>query len=130
MVPATFALMQRVGWRSERGDRVAALAAILAHVREDDTQLIARAIGHEAFGKPRHRMLSENRFRRLMQVQDADELMTGMTRLVAWMGGKANVSDLARSVLFWTEQTRARWAYGYYGAGIANPDNANEVSHG
>lgn len=114
LYPNTFSLMQRLGWRGQRGERVAALAAVLAHVREDDSRPVARAIGRKTLKDEDSALLKEGRFRRLMTVRDADELQTAMTRLVAHLGGRVNVADLASSMLMWTDRTRADWAYGYY----------------
>ena len=116
LVPQTFSLMQRLGWRGDRGERVAALAAVLAHVREDDARRIARAIGRGTLKDIDSAILSEGRFRRLMAVRDAAELQTAMTRLVARLGGRVSVTDLSNSMLWWTDRTRADWAYGYYAA--------------
>ena len=116
LVPQTFSLMQRLGWRGDRGERVAALAAVLAHVREDDGRRIARAMGRATLKDADSAVLSEARFRRLMTVRGADELQTAMTRLVARLDGRINVADLAKSILWWTDRTRADSAYGYYAA--------------
>jgi len=133
LVPQTFSLMQRLGWRGDRGERVAALAAVLAHVREDDTQRIARAIGRATLKDADTALLSEGRFRRLMTVRGADELQTAMTRLSAHLGGHVNVTDLANSMLWWTDRTRANWAYGYYaatGANSASTENTQGAANG
>jgi CRISPR system Cascade subunit CasB len=118
--PDTLSLLRRLGWRGDRGERVAALAVVLAHVRQDR---------REQFGSP-DSLLSEARFRRLLIVRRAEELMEAMTRLVRVMDGMVNVADLANSMLWWTDRTRADWAYAYYGASTAMADNNKEASNG
>jgi CRISPR system Cascade subunit CasB len=102
--------------------RVAVVAMVLAHVRED-------ASGHksaiQAVGHPEPK-LSPLRFRRLLACRDDDDsacedLAREMRRFVALAGQTVNVGDLARSLLHWTDRTRAQWAFQYYGAGFAAP---------
>ena len=131
---ATFALLARLpkpDWVDSnryREDRVAALAVILAHVREDNAVRVARAIGRKTLSENDSALLSEARFRRLMQTDGPEELLTNMVRLVRHMGGKVNVVDLAHSVLFWGDKLRRDWAFAYYAASIANPDISRAAS--
>ncbi len=115
MHPQTYRLISGLGWRGDRGERVAALAAILGHVSEDDARPLARALGNSRFGAD-DATLSEARFRRLIATDEINDLQLEMTRLVALAGGAVSVSDLAWSVLFWNDKTRARWASLYYAA--------------
>ncbi len=112
--PATSDLVRRLGVTSPKQvDRAAAIAMVLAHVREDDATPVARACGpadDSDSGK-----LKYNRFRRLLQAED-DELVDQMRRLVHLLGGRVNVADLATSLLFWGDGTRRRWALAYYRA--------------
>ena len=34
---------------------------------------------------------------------------------------RLNIGDLASSLFFWNDQTRARWAFAYYGTALATP---------
>ena len=130
-VPATLLLLPASA-RAEGGQDAAleifgAVAVVLAHIREDVTdQHVARAIGREQIGAPETALVSELRFRHLVQLETVGELMTGMRRLVKQLRGRANVDDLARSMLWWFrgENTRRRWAFDYYAAGIADPSVA------
>lgn len=93
-------------------DRVAMLAGILAWVRENDDQLVARAIGRTSLDKEDAPM-SEARFRRLLQARD-DELMEAMRRLVRLTKGEANVRDLSFAVLYWGDGVKKHWIFRYY----------------
>ena len=127
-ISATFPLMQRLPGFNH--DRVAALAVVLAHIREDDPgKKVARAIGRKSLTDEESALLSEGRFRRLLQTQGNEELLTSMVRLVRHMKGIANINDIAGSVLYWGDETRRRWAFDYYAAGSAAPDsNDNQDS--
>ena len=98
----------------ENPDRVAILAGILAFVREADDRPVARAIGRASLDDDESAIMSESRFRRLMQVP-GNELMETMRRLVRLTKGKANVSDLSFAVLRWGDGVKKRWIFDYYG---------------
>ena len=99
-------------------DRVAVLAGVLAFVREDDNERIAYAVGPRSLqDEDRTKaIMSEGRLRRLLQTQ-GDELMEPMRRVVRMTKGKANVSDLSHTILYWSEGMKKRWMFEYYGAG-------------
>jgi CRISPR system Cascade subunit CasB len=105
--------------------RVAVIAMVLAHVRDDAPG--QKAI--QAVGKTRERAepkLSRLRFRRLLACRDDDELAREMRRFVALAGGTVNIGDLAESLFYWSDRTRARWAFYYHDAGFAAPEPKSE----
>lgn len=127
LVPATLSLLARLPHRQSgrSADRVVAMAAVLSHVREsEDHHRLARAIGRVSFGQKDSARLSEGRFRRLMQADTVSELQRAMTRLVRFMGGRANVRDLAETMLYWNDRTKRRWIFDYYAVGVATPSPA------
>ena len=95
-------------------DRVATLAGILAFVRESDDRRVARAIGRTTMDDDQSALLSESRFRRLLQVNH-DELMEPMRRLVRMAKGTLNVRDLSSAILYWGDEVKKRWIFDYYG---------------
>ena len=109
LVPEAMRLVARL---PRDPDRVATLAGILVHVRESDEQLVARAVGRTALDEDRSALLSEGRFRRLLQTPGSD-LMEPMRRLVRMMKGTVNVPDLAAAVLYWGDSVR-NWIFDYY----------------
>ncbi len=125
---ATLQLIQRLP-RYGNKDRVAALAGILAWVREDNERSVARFVGRRSLEET-EAVLSESRFRRLMQVEGNEELMDAMRRLVHLAGGTVNVRDLSGSVLYWGDRVRKRWIFGYYGVGFAAPSNSSTAPQG
>ena len=109
--PAALRLIEELS--GEDPDRVAVLAGVLAFVEEKDDRRIARAIGRAALDDEES-IVSEVRFRRLLQTPGG-ELLDPMRRLVRLAGGKANVRDMAFSVLRWGDGVRKRWIFDYYG---------------
>ena len=124
LVPQALRLVSRL---PRDPDRVAALAGILAHVRASDQQRVARAVGRTALDDDQSALLSEGRFRRLLQTP-GNELMEPMRRLVRMMKGTANVLDLASAVLYWGDDVRKRWIFDYYAvsAGLRPVDGTDE----
>ena len=98
----------------ENPDRLAILAGILAFVRDDDEQSVARAIGRKSLDDDASALMSEGRFRRLLQA-GGNDLMDPMRRLVRLTKGKANIRDLSFAVLRWGDGVKKRWIFEYYG---------------
>jgi CRISPR system Cascade subunit CasB len=121
---ATLELCRALG-RGEAGlERAALLAAVLAHVREDVPGMkVARQIGVHS---DKTAVMSDLRFRRLLQAATPDEQITAFRRLVALAGGKLNIFDLATGLLGWDdEKTRLRWIYAYYDTPGFQPNTGN-----
>ena len=96
-------------------DRVAVLAGVLAFVRENDERSIARIVGRNTLDDDESALVSQNRFRRLLQVRNHDrELMEAMRRLVRMAKGKLEVHDLSFTILNWGDGVRKRWIFEYY----------------
>jgi len=114
-------------------DRVAVLAGTLAFVRETDERSVARAIGRSSLDDEDSALMSEGRFRRLLQTQDT-ELMDTMRRLAHMAKGKLNVRDLSSAILDWGEgyrgdRVKRRWIFDYYHVlgGIRSEESATSV---
>lgn len=116
---ATIQLFRRVG-ATGPGDlpAVALAAAVLAHVRVDAPGNVARIVGPDTLERPETAKLKPMRLRRLMEAKEPDERLMAFRRLVALADKNAlPVSDLAASLLDWTEDRRRRWLYDYWNAG-------------
>jgi len=108
--------------------RVAVLAAVLAHVRKNDERKISIAIGAPRGGEASEAVVKPNRFRALMAARTEDEILTLFRRVVAMLGDTANVRDLARLILGWTDdeagdRARIDFAFAYHGAADFSPDS-------
>jgi CRISPR system Cascade subunit CasB len=99
--------------RAFRLPRVASLAGVLAHVREDDRRSLGRAAG-----RPRREespAISHSRVKRLLDAREEEEIVTGMRRLVGMLGGQANIRDLARLILeIENDRVRRRFLFDYF----------------
>lgn len=122
---ATIMLFRRMGARSpEDLPSVALVAAVLAHIRENDPTLsIARRVGPDNVATIEPGKLSPSRFRRLTLAATPDERLTAYRRLVRLCGGTLNVRDCVDALLDWTERRKTRWVYDYWNAGNAPVSN-------
>ena len=113
--PVTLALCRRLATGEASLDRVALLAAVLAHVQEERFDVtVARQIGAQ---QDNPATMSDLRFRRLLQADTLDEQLTGFRRLVTLAGRRLNVADLAAGLWHWSdERERRRWIYAYHDA--------------
>lgn len=92
-------------------ERVAALAAVLAHAREHRG---GSSFAEQMATGESKSVVSGLRFRRLLAIDEPAELMAGLIRAVRLVGGPVNIYDLASSVVYWGDQTKKRWAFEYY----------------
>lgn len=114
--PVTLALCRKLEAGEANLDRVALLAAVLAHVQDERFDLtVARQIGVQQ--QDGTAPMSDLRFRRLLQADTLDEQLIGFRRLVTLTGRKLNVADLAAGLWRWSdEKERRRWIYAYHDA--------------
>ena len=106
--PATLDLYRKLdpvpggaGWEAISDDlaRVAVLASVLAHVREDDKKLVGRALGPPPGAGPEEAVLKSLRMRRLMAARGNEEIGTAFRRAVALLDGRANVGLEKNTIL-------------------------------
>jgi CRISPR system Cascade subunit CasB len=118
---ATIDLFAKLGYRHEsRLPRVATLAHVLAHVREDDSDPFASAIGKRD-RESKKPVLGVLRFQRLIEANSEDEIMRSFRRAIALVQSRANVADLAQLILsFDQEDMRRRFTFNYYSARLAS----------
>lgn len=127
--PATAELYRRLAFARPERDlpRAAMLAAVLAHVREETREPLARAIGTPRAGEGSTALVSPLRLRRLIAARDPDDLLTLFRRMVAILGNSANVRDLARQLIAWTDArfsdiSRTQFAFAYHNAAQFAPE--------
>ena len=110
---------------SEDPDRVAILAGILSGVDVSEDRHIACVIGRTNLDDDESALMSEGRFRRLLQADD-DDLMDAMRRLLRLTKGKANVHDLSFAVLRWATASRSA---GYSSITALMKDRGRSLPH-
>jgi CRISPR system Cascade subunit CasB len=113
MLPAFQRLHRRLmsaGWPSQRwqDDRLAAVAGLLAHVREQTSLNLPRSMSDGEAPA-----LSELRFRRLLESPDVDALFSGLRRALPLLQDRADICALATDVVNWGDEVKKRWAYAY-----------------
>jgi CRISPR system Cascade subunit CasB len=132
--PTVFEFYKKLGFgRGEverRLPRVAAAAAVLAHIRTDAEpgsgyqRRFAEMLGHGE--RP---PMSPLRFKRMLVANEDQDIMVAFRRAVMLVGARnINVGDVAASILDWSERRRMRWAFDYYGAAIAAPKDNDTAS--
>lgn len=100
---------EREGWEM----RIAAIAGLLAHVRKlDSRKTLAEQMAEKRPGGDSP-IVSELRFRRLLQ-RDRQDLFTALIRVLGLLDKRANPFDLARAVYYWGDKERKRWAFAYF----------------
>jgi CRISPR system Cascade subunit CasB len=118
--------LQEAGYGLGVGDRerLAVLAGLAAHVKQhtDNGRSLAAQMGSPKLGSDKA-TVSELRFRRILAIDDLNELYTQLRRTLSLLDGTANLVDLARVLFRWrpiAEQNpydpRKNWAYDYYAA--------------
>lgn len=115
-------LLQRLGSRLSEGDarRVAAIAAVLAHVEQEPKDHAQFAQFAKAMGTPKSEglgpVVSDSRFRHLLRNEEPDELLRELVRVVRQLDRTASIDPLFRDLMKWDEPTRMRWARAFYEA--------------
>lgn len=124
---SVFRLCRALRFGSAELPRVAALACVLAKVREDEGRRFGQQVGRKTFDDESSAALSELRFKALLKARTDEEIARALRRAVLMLGQKANVRDLAHLILNWEQDdVRARLAFDYYAAGDAAPDPNSE----
>jgi CRISPR system Cascade subunit CasB len=125
-IGAYHALRDQLHGGKDEDNRIAVLAHVIAHVRDEPKprRSFARALGAPPEGNAdsSDAVMSPLRFKRLIEARDAPDLMREFRRAIHLLGSTANVSDLARSILAWNDKTRRRWSFDYFGASFADPE--------
>jgi CRISPR system Cascade subunit CasB len=130
--PAVFDLYKKLGFSRDqvnrRLPRVAAAASVLAHIQTDADPGNRRRFA-EMLGHGERPVMSALRFKRLLGATEDQDIMIVFRRAIRLAGRRnINVGDVAESILDWSERRRMRWAFDYYGAGIAAPKHAEATS--
>ena len=115
MLPAYQRLHRRLlaaGWTAEawRDDRLAAVAGLLAHVKQNSGPSLPVSMSQHDGDK---RTVSPLRFTRLLESPDIDTLFAGLRRTLPLLQHQADVLALATDVVNWGDTVKKRWAYGY-----------------
>lgn len=126
--PATAELFKKLGFERACRDlpRAALIAAVLAHIRDDGKEKLARAIGTPRGGEGTTALVSPLRLKRLIAAREPDDLLIAFRRAIAILGHTANVKDVAKQLLLWTDDrtadsARTLFTFDYHNAGAYAP---------
>lgn len=122
---ATIGLKQRCNVQNNNDLlRVGLVAAVLCHVRGDNPEdCNGRLIGLVEPENEATALCKIARFRRLLAAETPDECLRAFRRLVALMGGRVNVKDMASALWDWpvfpgqeerAKQKRINWIRDYW----------------
>lgn len=120
---ATIRLARRLGGSLGTLEDVAVCAAVLVQVRHDDGGPIARRIGPDPRDSTRRPLVSPLRFRRLIQADTPEDRLIQFRRLLALADRKADVTDLAKALLDWSDTRKRDWIFRYYAGEPPAPDD-------
>ena len=112
--PMYHRLLHQLGSRLPEADRdrVAAVAAILAHVDSaSDEVSMGEAMARPHNGKAR---VSDARFRRLLRIDRIEELRSELIRITRLLDRRIPIDSLARDLVKWSDAVKKRWALDYY----------------
>jgi len=117
LTPAYVQLAERIAERTgrEAPDRTAAMALALAAVKPEqgrESGSVARAMRISPTDSERP-PVSEQRFRRLLQIDDRESLAAALRRITPMLA-TVPVTDLAMSVFHWGNARKRRWAELYW----------------
>lgn len=92
------------------------LAALLAHIKEADSdKILPLQLAEKREGRDQPKF-SELRLRRLLQSDDRDGLCSALRRAIALLRGCADIYSTAETVYCWGDRMRRDWSYAYFGA--------------
>lgn len=106
--PSVQDLGAALGLRALQADRLVQIATLLAEVRDNSAETLARRLGGQ---EP---VLSPLRFQRLLRAE-GNELTDHLRRAIIMADRRCNVAALAADLLNW-EAARPRWCFHYFGA--------------
>lgn len=133
MIPEALQLGNTLAPSASVNDRLGTaidLARVLAHIKKDNPEHPMRNVGWPSFprdtaGEGTERpKLAETRFKRLLQATDGEERVDAFVRLIALMGGQANVREISDAFWWWNHPSgriRQQWAFVYFNAANAAP---------
>lgn len=103
-------------WRPHQQERIAALVALLAHLKLASDAHLPAVMGRPKKGEKA--AVSELRFRRILEASDMDSLFSGLRRVLPIIDAEANAPRLIDDIFGWGDFVKRQWAYAYYGAGV------------
>ena len=99
-------------WQDFQKERMAAVVALLAHVKTESSLSLPEAMSQKPEGSDRN-PVSALRFQRLLDAPDTESLFSGLRRALPLIEHRVNPESLIKDVFLWGDDIKKRWAYGY-----------------
>ena len=99
-------------WLAFQQERIAALVALAAHVKDSNSMSLPQAMSYDPEKLGRN-PVSELRFRRLLDSPDTESLFNGIRRILPLIDHRVNPSRLADDIFSWGDAVKKTWAYSY-----------------
>jgi len=97
-------------------EKLASIAGVLSHVTSNDHHgTFAQQMAAPKDIDSKNERVSNQRFRRLLNVDNYDDLYITIIRMIRLLGGSVNIANLANGMYWWNEQTKENMAFSYYG---------------
>ncbi|MGB0661488.1 MAG: type I-E CRISPR-associated protein Cse2/CasB [Mangrovicoccus sp.] len=96
-------------------DRLMRIVRVLTHIRSHETRTFAQQLGRAGQARGDNANAMDARFQRLLRAQ-GDELATGLIRALPLIKKSCNVAALGEDLFYWSDKTRMRWSFHYFGA--------------
>ena len=93
--------------------RLALIAGVLSGMEQGSDNTMAQLMAKPRSGGDMP-CVSPQRFRRLLVIQDPEELLISWKRTLRILDNKANISDLVYRLFWWNDRTRREMALEYY----------------
>lgn len=93
--------------------RLALIAGVLSGMEQETSDSMAQLMAKPRSGGDMP-CVSPLRFRRLLVIQDPEELLISWKRTLRLLDNKANISDLVYRLFWWNDRTRREMALEYY----------------
>jgi len=103
--------LNRIGPINDHG--LSVIAGLAAHLRDLDVSkpVSAQMAIPRSLGKA---PVSDSRFRRLLKVDNRNELFNPLIRIIRLLDGRLNFINLADGIYWWNDSVRRQWAFEYY----------------
>jgi CRISPR type I-E-associated protein CasB/Cse2 len=112
--PAYHNLRSRLKTTPWQNDKTLALiAGLLAHVKDKSPKEFPELMAMAGIQKKSLEGL-KSRFQRLLQISESEELLHVMRRLIQQADSGIHISSLAKSLYWWSDKERQRWAIKFY----------------
>jgi len=112
-IPSYHRLCNKLQFHEKDRKRLALITGLCSHVKENSPELIASLMASPKTGGDKA-ALSGLRFRKLLAINDSEELYQMMVRIIRLLGNRANICDMARVLYWWNEKTKQDLAFKYY----------------